>query len=178
MENFQAYLASHHMGVTQLAIAYCDALVEGQGNTSPAVYFNGFDFSDAVTTADGVGDAAWENDIIVPLVDRALATGLLDQPNRHTGEPSPNRSDVIAELLLLINDTRNRKPYYYDPSAPSADGYGYVSQENPGDIPVENRDSDPDGLARCNGSCAPDRKKDVAKAVCGAVLGSAAVLLQ
>lgn len=167
--DFQAYQASHQTGVAQLAIAYCDALVEDAGARS-GFFNNGgttFDFSQR---ADLVSDANWRNLVIAPLLKASLIleTGdplfLASQPLRESGA-NENVTDI---LLDLITDTHDAKPYPFN-----SDVGDYVSAP----------DGVPDGLARCDGAgnsfdCPAGRTEEVVKAVCASVLGSAAVLLQ
>ena len=93
--DFQTYLSSHQMAVTQLAGAYCDALVED--TTLRANVFDASVFADPVAA---VSDADWSNKVIYPLIDRAYATGLDSQPSTGT-----DRTAVHDELLDLIIDT-------------------------------------------------------------------------
>jgi mono/diheme cytochrome c family protein len=93
VSSFQTYMASHQMAVTQLAAAYCDALVED--TVLRTNFFNdgsAFDFSTAVEDVDSDD---WSDEVIYPLIDKVYATGLDSQPNR---------SDVHDKLLTLIND--------------------------------------------------------------------------
>ncbi len=72
-------MSSHLMAATQLAAAYCDALVQDEElreSIFPAPPV--FDFNRSV--ADPAID--WRNHIIAPLVDRAINTGLLSDGER------------------------------------------------------------------------------------------------
>ena len=93
---------------------------------------------------------------LLPLLDAAFSID-----GSATLDSQPDRTAVQAELLSLITDNNDFAPYDNDPPFAS------------------NPDGDPDGLARCNGSCSGViSTEQVVKAVCGSVLGSAAVLLQ
>ncbi|MEM0954476.1 MAG: LamG domain-containing protein [Pseudomonadota bacterium] len=151
--DFQGFMSSHHMAATQLASAYCDALVQNPQRRRQ-VFPSSFNF--AAPVADAQHD--WRNDIAAPLVDRATNTGLL---------PDSVRSAMLDELELLITDDRDLKPYVFLNGA-------WVPDPNPA---VHDKR---DGLIYCRNDevCPASRTGDVVKAVCTAVLGSAAVLSQ
>ncbi|GAC15546.1 LamG domain-containing protein [Aliiglaciecola lipolytica] len=87
--NIDGYLASNQMAVTQMAIKYCDQLVE---NTSLRNnYFSGFDFSQAADSAFFEQD---RNLVITPLLDRVIGEGVATQPQR---------DQVSGELNNLID---------------------------------------------------------------------------
>ena len=86
--NMDGFLASNQMAVTQMAIKYCDQLVETQNLRDN--YFTGFDFSQNASSAFTAQD---RNLVLTPLTSKMLGTGLSDQPNN---------SDVSNELGNLI----------------------------------------------------------------------------
>jgi hypothetical protein len=86
--NMDGFLASNQMAVTQMAIKYCDQLVEIQNLRDN--YFTGFDFSQSAASAFTTQD---RNLVLTPLTTRMLGTSLSDQPTN---------SDVIDELDNLI----------------------------------------------------------------------------
>jgi len=86
--NMDGFLASNQMAVTQMAIKYCDQLVETQNLRDH--YFTGFDFSQSAASAFTTQD---RNLVLTPLTTRMLGTSLSDQPTN---------SDVIDELDNLI----------------------------------------------------------------------------
>ncbi len=90
VDNLNAFLSSHQVVVAQLAIAYCDALVEDP--TARAGYFPGFDFgSSAAVAYSGAG-----RDIVIDnLVDKAIGAGLGSQPDYN---------DVRLELGYATSD--------------------------------------------------------------------------
>ncbi len=47
----EGFLSSQQMGITQLAISYCSALVDGNGTIPAGTYFPGFNFGAPVSTA-------------------------------------------------------------------------------------------------------------------------------
>jgi hypothetical protein len=86
--NMNGFLASNQMAVTQMAIKYCDQLVETAGLRDN--YFLGFDFSQNASTAFTNQDRSL---VLTPLTTKMLGTSLSDQPDNN---------DVINELDNLI----------------------------------------------------------------------------
>jgi Concanavalin A-like lectin/glucanases superfamily len=153
--DFQAFMSSHQMAATQLAAAYCDALVQDQ--TLRQQIFPGppaFDFNRPVADPD----IDWRGHVVVPLVDRAIKSGLYS---------AADRERILDELERLITDDRDLKPYIL------VNG-NWVSDPDPA------AHTKRDGLIYCEGGavCPPSRTADVVKASCTAVLGSAVVLMQ
>ena len=65
------------MGITQLAIEYCNALVED--TSARASYFNGFSFDSAANTAF---DSTAKRDLVYDaLISNTMGTGLATQPS-------------------------------------------------------------------------------------------------
>jgi hypothetical protein len=72
-----AIVASHQVGIAQLAIEYCNALVNDTALRTSV--FPGFNFS---TSANQAFDTPAERDLIIgPLLSRAMGSGLLSQPD-------------------------------------------------------------------------------------------------
>ncbi|HUT41608.1 MAG TPA: LamG domain-containing protein, partial [Gammaproteobacteria bacterium] len=95
VESIEGFLSAHQMAVSQMAIEYCNALVEDNGNTRRDVYFPGF-FQPGLPpeAADTAFNTAGKRDmIIVPLMNNVMNTNLTDQPAT---------ADVTAELDSLI----------------------------------------------------------------------------
>ncbi len=90
VDTLNAFLSSHQVIVAQLAIAYCDALVEDTSLRTS--YFQGFNFSASPAVAfSGAG-----RDIIIDsLVTNAIGTGLGTQPDY---------TDLVAELGYAVDD--------------------------------------------------------------------------
>lgn len=88
-ENIEGFLASHQVGVAQLAIEYCNALVDD--TTLRAQYFPGLDF--AAPVAQAFATSSGRNLVIDPLIAHAVGTGIATQPSA---------SDVRTELDALI----------------------------------------------------------------------------
>lgn len=66
--NMEGFLAAHQMGITQLTVSYCNALVKDASRR--ASYFPGFNFGAAANTAFSVGG---RSQIIEPLLAKLLA---------------------------------------------------------------------------------------------------------
>jgi hypothetical protein len=87
--NIEAFLSSHQVAVAQLAIEYCNELVDD--NAMRASYFPGFNFSASAAQAfDTPGERAL---VIDPLYEHVVGAGLASQPE----DP-----DVRAELEALM----------------------------------------------------------------------------
>lgn len=88
-ENINGFLSAQQMAVTQLAIAYCNALVED--TTLRAAYFPGFNFS---TSAETAFDAAGKALVINPLIANIVGTNVASQPDT---------ADIETEIGALID---------------------------------------------------------------------------
>ena len=151
-ENMGGFLAAHQMAVAQLAIEYCNALVDDMGDESSADYWPGFDFGADVATAFGPASSrnvASRDLVLDPLIDRIAlpelsGTGLSSQPSI---------ADMKGSLNTLIDELVNCR-VYSDRNNPNA--------------------------ARNISYCTayPNRTEIVVKAVCGAAIGNAAMLVQ
>lgn len=75
VENIDGFLSAHQMAMTQLAIQYCDALVED--TTLRGSFFAGFNFNESANTAF---DTDGRNQIISPLLSRFVGSNLTSQP--------------------------------------------------------------------------------------------------
>lgn len=93
VETITAFNSAQQMAITQLSIEYCNALVEDSSRR--ASYFPGFNFTATPASAFTAGGRA---QILDPLLDRILASGLSTQPNN---------ADVRAELDSLITTLVN-----------------------------------------------------------------------
>jgi hypothetical protein len=112
IEDPSAFLSSHQVAVAQLAIEYCNALIEDQGTISTAVYFPGFDF-DALPAAAYANRAA----LITPLVNNIMGIGIATQPaaadveneiGYNVFDPLTLRPDnLIDRLIAGGTDTRS-----------------------------------------------------------------------
>ncbi|HET6628612.1 MAG TPA: LamG-like jellyroll fold domain-containing protein [Woeseiaceae bacterium] len=76
VESPSGFLASHQVAIAQLAIEYCNALVEDPGLAT--AYFPGFDFNQPPATAF----AGTNRDLVIePLLDRVMGIGVMTQPD-------------------------------------------------------------------------------------------------
>jgi hypothetical protein len=138
VDSIEAFLSSHQTAIAQLAIQYCDALVE---SPQASTYFPGLDLNGAPGTVFATNGG---KDLLVdPLINHMVGSNVTSQPS-------------AAEL---------KTPY--TPTDPTNEGtavrpglYGLI-----------------DTLKACSGSACNGRTKLVAKATCGAVLGSGATLI-
>lgn len=131
--SLEAVLGSHQVAVAQLAIEYCNALIED--STLRQSMFPSFNFSANASTAFPGNQMA----LIDPLLDRVLGATQI--------ETQPERALVVTELDEMINGI-------------------------PGDA---TRPGLVNNAAYPNNA---ERTEDIAKGVCSAVLGSAAMLVQ
>ena len=103
--DFQGFVASHQMAIAQLAIAYCDALV--QDSTRSAAYFPGFNFSATPSTA--FASAASTNLMLTPLINNMLTANsaagkyLTSQPSAASVTTEVN--NLIAKLQTSVPNT-------------------------------------------------------------------------
>jgi Concanavalin A-like lectin/glucanases superfamily len=92
VENIDGFLSSHQVGAAQLAIEYCNELVDD--NALRATYFPGFNFSASAATAF---DSPAERALITgPLFTRAVGTGIATQPT--SGEISAEIDALFVRL--------------------------------------------------------------------------------
>lgn len=110
VENIQTFLSSHQVAVAQLAIEYCNALVEGP---DAATYFNNFDFDEAPATAYSGTN---RNQVIDPLIDRVMGIAIQTQPDftvvrNELGYVTSDgaRPDNLIDRLLVSPDTPNTR---------------------------------------------------------------------
>ncbi len=151
--NFNAFSSSHQMAATQLAAAYCDALVQ-DNSLRTALFSPAFDFDQPVANP-GID---WRNEVAAPLVDRAANIGLL---------PDDYRDRMLDEIERLITDDRDLAPYVF------LNGE-WVPDPDPA---AHNKR---DGLMFCENDqpCPASRTAEVVKASCTSVFGSALVLVK
>ena len=88
VEDLEGFLSSHQMAITQMAIQYCDVLVEDTDKRDD--FFPGFNFGENASTAfDDAGRAL----IKTPLMENFVGTSLTTQPSD---------ADIEAELDALM----------------------------------------------------------------------------
>jgi len=98
LTSMDSFLAAHQMGITQLAVSYCNALVGDSPNGSAArqAFFEGFDFGAPVTTAF---NSSGRQQIITPLLQRLMAAPV----NGQALAAQPDTTVINAELNRLID---------------------------------------------------------------------------
>lgn len=89
VENIEGFLSSHQVGAAQLAIEYCNELVDDSGMR--AAYFPGFNFGAPAATA--FDSPTKRGQITGPLTARAVGTGLTTQPSA---------AEISAEIDALF----------------------------------------------------------------------------
>jgi hypothetical protein len=137
ISKLETFVSSHEMGVAQLSIEYCSALVDD--TTSRNAYFPGFGFN----SIPSVAFAGTNRDLIInPLIKRIMGVDSITQI-----ETQPDWANVRSEL-------------------------GYVD-----DRPTTDHVNLIDRLTERDDSSAA-RTANITKAVCAAVLGNAALLIQ
>jgi len=94
VENIDGFLSAHQMGIAQLSIAYCDALVEDSAKRD-AFFGAGFAFTSAPDAAFGSGDSAQKNQIVNALFNKMI--GLPGTGGAQTN--APGLASVKAELI-------------------------------------------------------------------------------
>ena len=123
IEDINTFLSSHQVAVAQLAIAYCDAVVNSDGNTDKGQLFPGFNFDAPASTAFALSNGSNfpnRDTFVNPLIDNIMGTGLASQPafaNVHaelaTFQAAGGRPDNLIDRLL------NPPPVDGVPSIPS-----------------------------------------------------------
>jgi len=112
IEDPSAFLSSHQVAIAQLAIEYCNALIEDNGTISATNYFPGFLFGSDPATAFANRDL-----LIRPLVDNFMGIAIQSQPDAATIEneigynafdPLTQRpQNLIDRLIAGGTDTRS-----------------------------------------------------------------------
>jgi len=110
VEDPSAFLSSHQVAIAQLAIEYCNALIENRGTVSATAYFPGFNFNDTPANAFANRDA-----FITPLLDNMMGVAVMTQPDfmdvrdelGFAPVSAPNPGDLIDRLIAGGTDTRS-----------------------------------------------------------------------
>ena len=153
VEDINTFLSSHQVAIAQLAIAYCDALINVDGNPNPirGQMFPGFRFDDPNTVAFAVGT---RDQFVNPLIDWIMGTDI--------GSPQV-RTDIYDELA----------------SYPSIDPQGRPDNLIDRLLDPPLFDEDGNRLLDENGDpIMPSDTRGIAKGVCAATLGNATTLIQ
>ena len=77
VEDINTFLSSHQVAIAQLAIEYCSALIDVDGDTGSGTMFPGFDFNDLTEFDPTTGN---RDAFVNPLIDGIMGTGLASQP--------------------------------------------------------------------------------------------------
>jgi len=123
LTSIDTFISAQQMGITQLAIAYCDLAIDNDNIRNS--WFSDINFDLAPAQAF---DESGRANLLTPLLDQLLPLTITSQPDKTL---------VFTELDTLITK-----------------------------------------LSSCDGDCAVDRSRTIAKSVCTAVLASAAILVQ
>jgi hypothetical protein len=94
-EAIEGFSASQQAAITQLSVAYCDALV--RDTTLRSQVFPAFNFGEGVSTA--FNSAAKRDAIIVPLYNRAVGSNLASQPPLGTAATAGSVSEELNNLM-------------------------------------------------------------------------------
>lgn len=89
IDNIETFISAQQMGITQLAIAYCDSAIED--STIINTWFPGLDFDLAPSV---IFSEANRNQFITPLVDKLLPLNIATQPDKNL---------VATEINTLIS---------------------------------------------------------------------------
>lgn len=103
-EDINSFVSAHQIGVAQLAIEYCNVLVDDPSLSVD--WFDGFDFS---ADARAVSDANWQSQVVTPLVTRIMGTNLTSQPSELYA------SNTLMSLITLDDEPRSTDPNLPDP---------------------------------------------------------------
>jgi len=162
VETIEGFLSAHQMGVAQLAIAYCDKLVEDTGTVRSTFFARGFNFNEDVYDAFAGNKQV---DVIDDLYDRIIAI-----PRSGVDlSLMPTRAEVRLELNNPVDGPD--LDVTLDPPVPATPDGLYDRLR----------------FADCSASPAPSpvpqacnavRTRAIVKALCASTLGSAAMLVQ
>lgn len=147
VETIDGFVSANQMAIAQLAIQYCDALVED--STLRTNFFGGFGFTSDVDTAFGTGDSAGKNQIVNALYDKIV--GYPDAGST-TLVNMPGRAQIKSELIG-----------YPNPATAGHPGNLFDRLYTAAGCPAP--------------GCDQVRTRAVTKALCTSVLGSAAMLV-
>lgn len=109
--NISGFVAAHQLAITQLAVTYCNELVEQESSAGATGYFPGFNFNDNVTTSFGTGNGNIGNRraVTTPLLDRLLAedlgSGVSTQPEISVAEAELDR---LIDQMITGDNSSNR----------------------------------------------------------------------
>jgi len=153
VENISAFLASHQMGVAQLAMSYCSVLVSADkllGASDPGRFFKGFDFNQ---TALSAFTPTSKDQLIEPLLVGLMNLDIATPANNLATQPDN------AEVKDLLGST--------------------ATQDLDAGLTGDSYESLISTMTQCGGACdTAKRTEEIAIATCAATLGSAMILIQ
>lgn len=94
----ETFAASHQMGIAQLAVAYCKALVDD--TSKRAALFDGFNFDAEPLDAFGLAESAQRYQIIDPLLERLLAHSVNQSQDQVVFSDARSRLDGLVTALI------------------------------------------------------------------------------
>ena len=152
VESMEGFLPSHQMAIAQLALTYCSELVDNNGSISRDAYFTGFNFNQAAGSAF---DTTPERQLLLdPLMLRMLNVDLVSPINNLTTQPD------VGEMSNLLG--ANGPQSLLGDSGPADDYNSLITT-----------------MTQCLPGCdTTARTREIVKASCAAVLGSAASMVQ
>jgi hypothetical protein len=162
VENIRGFLPSHQMAVAQLSVKYCDVLVE----TNPSYFQDEGNSIFAMTSgpATAFATAADRNKVMYPLLTSMMnvdaAKVLSNQPDK----------DQVSSLLTAAGTTAG-----FDADFPTLANSLIDEMMTETACFFFEGDQDLEASISCSSA---DRTKQIVKATCAAVLGSAAMLVQ
>ncbi len=101
VEQIDTFVSAHEIGVAQLAIEYCNALVADSGLRTS--YFSGFNFGAIPSVAFG---GANRDNVIQPLINNVMNVGVGSQPDYASVETE--LSNLIDRLIAADNSSSQR----------------------------------------------------------------------
>jgi len=159
VETFTGFLSAHQMGVAQMAIIYCDALVEDP--VKRTAFFGSFGFGSDVDTAFNTSttDSAQKNQILNALYNKMI--GIPGSGAALTTAPTllSVKSELIGPSTVNSNNMFDR---LYNACASNLKSSGLPRAT----------------VCSVGGVQDATRTKAMVKAMCAATLGSAALLVQ
>ncbi|MBU2870793.1 LamG domain-containing protein [Colwellia sp. E2M01] len=97
LTNIETFISAQQMGITQLAIAYCDAAIED--DSIRAAWFPAVDFS---AMPDAAYDEIGRTNLLTPLLDQLMPATLTSQPDKTNVYNELN--DLVTRLAVCGNN--------------------------------------------------------------------------
>ena len=152
VESMEGFLPSHQMAIAQLALTYCSELVDNNGSISRDAYFTGFNFNQAAGSA--FDTTPERQQLLDPLMQRMLNVDLVSPVNNLVTQPD------VGEMSNLLG--ANGPQSLLGDSGPADDYNSLITT-----------------MTQCLPGCdTTARTREIVKASCAAVLGSAASMVQ